>query len=524
MAKIGSIGEKLFSLWCSEADITCNPSTEDSAGWDFKLDFPIDEARELRSIHKSSPHCLIQVKTTAKHTRSVKIKLSNAFRYATVLEPVFIALIQVDKKNRPVRLFVKHVDQDLIARILERVAKEDNRKEFKLHRRKFNITFAANCEVSPIDGSSLCHDLLGKITDDIQSYMTRKRQILQKVGTSNRSSLLTFSSIGEESLTGLIEMSIGLRDSARISDIKVSETRFGLPIQPLPSRSSSALLSMPDRKPNASGTFRIFPNKFESFIEFQADLSISPFIDAAQDTTIVAKHDAGPLTLLINKRFSRATFNLNFDYERELSFIEIVKYGRLLSLLANSDNKPVFELLIDGKRAWISEFSVGAEFSNRYSWMSSDAELIRKTKSIFDYFEIDQSTFISMASINEARTQLTQYDAIVTGRSTVFKVIFDVPEDTEIKTEEARYITRLAFRIGRLGFGLVVSLRNQLERDANDDVIMCSKRLSIESKHVTMLPDESFVYSLSELASEIAANAASDEYVIIDTDCDPRSA
>lgn len=351
-------------------------------------------------------------------------------------------------------------------------------------------------------------------------YMSDKRSLLEKSGYSTDTCRVRFTTKNTKTLRDLIEMSIGLREAAEISDVSTVIQRFGIVDQDLLNKSSSATLSMPERKPDRTGKLRICTQQFGSFVEFDACLYISPFHFGADEGMHVARLCAGPLSILFDKHFTRATFNINFDYTDIRPFSEITRYGRLLTILSQSDKVPYFELVIDQSKAWTSPVEVTSDFLEDHSWIKEDARTIQKTDLILDYFEIDKSTPMNMLSIIKAKSLISSYSQILTDSKTAFKAVFDVPPDTEAIQSEAIYISKLVFRIANMGFGLVFSLRGSVERDDQGELAMCSTSVKIEHKLVTILPDEHFLPSLCGLVAELASKLAENEYVITDPDSD----
>jgi hypothetical protein len=47
MSKVGKLGEKTLSAWCSEphVEIIATSPDEDARGWDFLLEFPLDNEK-----------------------------------------------------------------------------------------------------------------------------------------------------------------------------------------------------------------------------------------------------------------------------------------------------------------------------------------------------------------------------------------------------------------------------------------------------------------------------------------------
>jgi hypothetical protein len=100
--RIGRQGEKLFSLLCTEAGVTCNQSNEDDYGWDMLIEFPppVDQNKpiDLRSVQLTAS---VQVKATRTRSRSCRMSLQNALRMAKSPIPSFVFLIPGQLKRAP---------------------------------------------------------------------------------------------------------------------------------------------------------------------------------------------------------------------------------------------------------------------------------------------------------------------------------------------------------------------------------------------------------------------------------------
>jgi hypothetical protein len=80
MGNVGTLGEKTLELWCSQrqVDIIATPPDQDSRGWDFLLEFPLNNERtELKDLLPSPIMCKVQVKSSDQNKHSEGISISN---------------------------------------------------------------------------------------------------------------------------------------------------------------------------------------------------------------------------------------------------------------------------------------------------------------------------------------------------------------------------------------------------------------------------------------------------------------
>jgi hypothetical protein len=219
---IGRRGEKLFSLLCSEADVTCNKSSEDDFGWDMAIEFPSKPRLAVALDMQSGPvAALVQVKTTEGATRSVSISLANALRYASSPLPTFLVLVVLGE-DRP-RFFVKHVWIPLMAAWLRIAREADAEGRTDTHHQKVSVAFDEADEQS--DG--LLRWIETQISGVSSPYAAAKTQIFKTIGfgDSRGTANMTFAIRGADDL---LELQLGLIPHIDASRFVYRSERFGI--------------------------------------------------------------------------------------------------------------------------------------------------------------------------------------------------------------------------------------------------------------------------------------------------------
>ena len=174
---IGRRGEKLFSLLCSEAGVTCNQSSEDDFGWDMAIEFPPRRQPLIALDMQRGPvAALVQVKATEGAARSVQISLANALRYAGSQLPTFIVLVVLGG-DEP-RYFVKHVWTPLIGAWLQVARMADAEGRTDTHLQKVTMAF----EEAEEQTGSLLAWIEQQIAKSPSPYAAEKVRIFETVG------------------------------------------------------------------------------------------------------------------------------------------------------------------------------------------------------------------------------------------------------------------------------------------------------------------------------------------------------
>lgn len=136
MRDTGSMGENYFSQLCADAGLTANPSSKDKFGWDFIVDFPQSNDFSPMLLHNSALTFRVQVKSTDQRFKKIQVNLSNLHRMAADLVPYFFVFIEFDRQPNAQRLFLVHMGEELISKVLSRVHKiHQSSEENNLHKK-----------------------------------------------------------------------------------------------------------------------------------------------------------------------------------------------------------------------------------------------------------------------------------------------------------------------------------------------------------------------------------------------------
>jgi hypothetical protein len=247
--QLGKKGEAHFSEICSDAKLTCNPSTYDRTGWDFIVEFPYDPPGRESSLDKrpSPISCHVQVKTMWDSNDAFRMRVTSAERLAKEPKPAFVYVFKVNRKLEFAAAYLIHMLDDNLAAILKRLRLEEAKGAKAINEiNKKTITFrASRSGQAPPTGEALRDALRGLCRPDPTSYMETKRQQLSSLGFDARryEGKTTFTVGNSEEL---VDAFLGLR-KVELTEFKTFESRFGIKLS----------LSDPDF---ARGVMHVQPN------------------------------------------------------------------------------------------------------------------------------------------------------------------------------------------------------------------------------------------------------------------------
>lgn len=229
--QLGKKGEARFSEICSDAKLTCNPSTYDRTGWDFIVEFPFGFSKAQSSLDKRDApiSCHVQVKTMWNSTDTFRMRLSSAERLAKEPKPTFVYVFKVNKRLEFVSAHLIHILDGNLARILKRLRKEHlkgadavrgiNKKYISFNSSDSGLSF-------PPTGEAIYNALESLYGTDPAKYIQNKRAQLQNLGfESQRYEGTTDIVIADHQ--ELIDAFLGLKD-IEITKLETFETRFGI--------------------------------------------------------------------------------------------------------------------------------------------------------------------------------------------------------------------------------------------------------------------------------------------------------
>lgn len=227
--QLGNKGENRFRELCADAQLICNSSDRDRAGWDFIVEGDFDAPAGLSLDHRRSPlACHVQVKTVSKNTRSVRLKLNMAERLAKELKPSFICVIVVNDQLLVDSIFLMQMSQNRLESVLKRLRKHSasSASEDQLNRSSITFTPSPSERISPT-GAGLREALHKICGSDMAAYAARKQQQLKRLGYKGAPYEVKLS-MPVLSSKEMGDIFLGLKKDVETSSFELFETRFGI--------------------------------------------------------------------------------------------------------------------------------------------------------------------------------------------------------------------------------------------------------------------------------------------------------
>jgi hypothetical protein len=121
--RIGLIGEQQFQLLCAQAGLFCNKSTVDVMGWDFIVEFPVEQFGGAVALDQRQAKAVrVQLKSTVGRTQSrVRLSLSAIDRLAKDPHPSVIVVFRMSQEGKLQSGYLVHLIGDELARVLKRL-------------------------------------------------------------------------------------------------------------------------------------------------------------------------------------------------------------------------------------------------------------------------------------------------------------------------------------------------------------------------------------------------------------------
>lgn len=246
--ELGEKGESRFREICADAQLICNKSDRDRAGWDFIVEFPFAKGGENEALDsRQAPiSCHIQVKTLLEKRDRLQMRLSSAERLAKEKKPSFVYVFRVDANNEFVESFLIHLIDEPLGAILKRLRKE--RASGNLNRiNNKKVTLAVHRNSVPLrpTGAALRRALEEACGSDMDAYIRNKSDQLQNLGFDGYRHRVE-GVINLENVEEIVDAFLGLKGDIPISDVKSFETRFGI--------------SLPQEAPSGTRLINIVPS------------------------------------------------------------------------------------------------------------------------------------------------------------------------------------------------------------------------------------------------------------------------
>ena len=269
--KLGKLGEQKVENLATQADMFPSPPEEDLKGWDFLLEWELNEndaPRNALDRDHREVKSLVQVKTSMKPPGKWYVKLSNWKSLVEHGGPCFFVGVEMREATagpQVENLYVVHIGEALIAEYLKRMRKlenesvskgsastrepsadegasgEDEEAEPKLHKQKMPVSFDGHDLPEP-SPNCFREALEEPLEGHPQAYIKRKQALVEQVGYKDgmariqgRLDFQAPEQYSHKSPRQLIaDVILGDTGPMELKGGELSDYRFGIPSRPRP--------------------------------------------------------------------------------------------------------------------------------------------------------------------------------------------------------------------------------------------------------------------------------------------------
>lgn len=236
---VGKLGEKALDAWASQVGITINKAHEDTHGWDYVLEFPLNgnwtpNRKRMPFDKLDSPlKCWIQVKSTDGKPQCCSVKLDNWVHLIQNLYPTFFLVCEFDGEIQCQQAYLVHVGEAYIRHVLKRLRELGTYPDTKLHKHTVDFTYSHQDILSSLDGEGLVKTIMQYVPDGLEKYSVQKQQLLKTAGYEKGGYGLKFAVTtpsGEmfDPMEHFVNFILGLTPYLAVDYIEIKDMRFGI--------------------------------------------------------------------------------------------------------------------------------------------------------------------------------------------------------------------------------------------------------------------------------------------------------
>jgi len=234
---LGELGENTLRVWASQEGATLNKANVDRSGWDFILEFPLDDmgARSEPDKRDEAYQCLIQVKSTDSLDRSPSVKLSNWKRLVETPLPAFFLILHFNGGDTCQSAFLVHVWESDIARVLKKARILGVKGQGgELHKHSLSLKWKSADQLPELTGRSLLTRIRKIVGPRPSEYYEKKLTLRKSVGYRSINAQVKAriiippeyrKRVPDELLVDLI---LGLVPEVKLAGGEIQDVRFGI--------------------------------------------------------------------------------------------------------------------------------------------------------------------------------------------------------------------------------------------------------------------------------------------------------
>lgn len=320
--RLPRFAETRFANLCAAYGATATKTDEDENGWDYFVEFPAKTSTRLADQQPPSNTAYIQVKSTRSKTPTCRIKVSNALKAAQSRQPWFVILFALPVESECPRIYVTHVWESLMSKILAAVRRAVVDKS-QLHRREISIKFSS--------ADDKTEDLLTWMESAIDgvgaSYESQKNLIFENIGYEKGYATGQLQ-VSAQSDDEILDNLLGLGRGLTVEYFTYTPTRFGIPLnEPEASFNSGTVHITPEPIGQARITLR--GPDVSSQISIEAQVFVADLPDSAERKTRF-RFSAEYIDVIWSGSGS-GRCDLSLDHDRKMDLQTIQEYATIHS-------------------------------------------------------------------------------------------------------------------------------------------------------------------------------------------------
>lgn len=406
---LGPLGEAEFKRLCFAANskLTVHESVSgmDRTGWDFLIEFPMVQGQENYPVDlvEAPIECKVQLKSTDKKRKSEGIKVSNLLRLVKAQMPTFYCFMEFDGQETVQAIYLVHVDEALIERVLRKVRELEMKGEGEnLNKHKIYITYDDSNQLNSPSGKEIKKAVESFVTCGMEEYIKSKNKALSSVGFEDGKYQANVTIVGEEDAAAeLIDVMLGLRPNILVKEWTGFHKRFEFLTEDEKNSAGEGKLYI---KPNPISCNLIL-TETETFKEFcfQAKFYGSSFCEFVDDLKFKARIESRFFEFILEAE--KIHLKVRPYLEERTSLDELSCFLQVMSRLEDSTcsfnvaiDNDIFSqqnfLEISKEDFNLSDFEIKSEDGLSEPKWASLLILLKSISRIFDDLEISSSQIL----------------------------------------------------------------------------------------------------------------------------------
>ncbi|NMP29009.1 hypothetical protein GW590_19310 [Rahnella sp. SAP-1] len=513
MRDIGTMGENLFSMLCASAGLAANRSEIDRNGWDFFVEFPLEMHNSANPDSLMSPiECKVQVKSTDGNSKNKQIPISNLMRLIKTPGASFLFFVEYNGFNDAQNLYLVHLDEDLISKILKRtrelsIINTNN----AFNKNKITIPYDHKNIIEPKSGSALKKLIEKYLPNGQEEYVKKKQKFINSVGYENGGFRMEFIASSNEQIQSLINSSLGINSPTKVSNALTKRVRFGME-NPAPELSShSAIINFENVAPYSEGSIIIREVKYSSPMRFKCKLFNSPLNSFIKKENIKVRILGDFFDFLISLYTGEVT--CKFEIKNTMQNIyDLYRSIKLIELFTSKSTD--ITMRFDFPNFPKTEFEVtcgGGSFI-----YENEMHMIDHVINIANYFNIDKELSISLHDIQLHQSEINSFLKIIEADESNLRVNFRTVQCEISPEKEICCLFNASVMLGDFIVLIVFVVTGMAEKMADGRYNLKTSEKTTERKIILTRDDKFFEIDLDVVKDEIANKYIKHGYLVVD--------